>query len=38
MFGFGTVRVTGRGISDLIFQNIDDPMDVKKKIESVEAA
>lgn len=38
MFGFGTVRVTGRGISDLIFKNIDDPMDVKKKIESVEAA
>jgi uncharacterized membrane protein YdbT with pleckstrin-like domain len=36
MFGFGTVKVTGRGISDLIFKNIDDPMDVKKKIESVE--
>jgi uncharacterized membrane protein YdbT with pleckstrin-like domain len=38
MFGFGTVKVTGRGISDLIFNNIDDPMDVKKKIESVETA
>lgn len=38
MFGFGTVKVTGRGISDLIFKNIDDPMDVKKKIESVETA
>jgi len=36
IFGFGTVKVTGRGISDLVFKNIDDPMDVKKKIESVE--
>ncbi len=36
IFGFGTVKVTGRGISDLIFKNINDPMDVKKKIESVE--
>lgn len=35
MFGFGTVRVTGRGISDLVFKNIDDPMDVKRKIESI---
>lgn len=37
IFGFGTVRVTGRGISDLVFKSIDNPMDVKKKIESVEA-
>jgi uncharacterized membrane protein YdbT with pleckstrin-like domain len=36
LFGFGTVKVTGRGISDLLFKNIDDPMDVKRKIESVE--
>ncbi len=36
MLGFGTVKVTGRGISDLIFKNIDDPMDVKRKIESIE--
>jgi uncharacterized membrane protein YdbT with pleckstrin-like domain len=36
IFGFGTIKVTGRGISDLIFKNINDPMDVKKKIESVE--
>lgn len=35
MFGFGTVKVTGRGISDLIFRNINDPMDVKRKIENV---
>ncbi len=36
MLGFGTVKVTGRGISDLLFKNIDNPMDVKRKIESVE--
>ena len=38
LFGFGTVQVTGRGISDLVFRNINDPMDVKRKIESVDAA
>lgn len=38
IFGYGTVKVTGRGISDVLFKNIDDPMDVKRKIESVEAA
>jgi hypothetical protein len=38
VFGFGTVKVTGRGISDLVFKNINDPMDVKRKIESVGAA
>jgi uncharacterized membrane protein YdbT with pleckstrin-like domain len=36
IFGFGSVKVTGRGISDVIFKNIDNPMDVKRKIESVE--
>ena len=36
VFGFGTVVVTGRGISNLVFKNVDDPMDVKRKIESVE--
>jgi len=35
IFGFGTVKVTGRGISDLVFKNINDPMDDKRKIESV---
>ena len=37
VFGFGTVVVTGRGISNLVFKNVNDPMDVKRKIESVEA-
>jgi len=35
IFGFGTVRVTGRGTSSLDFKNIDDPMRVKREIESV---
>jgi len=35
IFGFGTVKVTGRGISDLMFKNIDDPISVKRQIESV---
>lgn len=34
IFGFGTVKVTGRGLSDVIFVHIDDPMSVKKQIES----
>jgi uncharacterized membrane protein YdbT with pleckstrin-like domain len=35
MFGFGTVKVTGRGISDVVFRGVDDPMDVKRRIEGV---
>ena len=35
MFGYGTVKLTGRGISDVKFRNIDDPMQVKRDIESV---
>lgn len=38
VFGFGSIKVTGRGISDLVYKNIDNPMDVKKSIESVETA
>ncbi|MDA3947062.1 MAG: PH domain-containing protein [Helicobacteraceae bacterium] len=36
IFGFGSIKVTGRGISDLMYKNIDNPMHVKKAIESVE--
>ena len=36
ILGFGSIKVTGRGISDLVYKNIDNPMDVKKAIESVE--
>ena len=35
MFGFGTVKITGRGLSDFVFKGIDDPMSVKRQIESV---
>lgn len=35
IFGFGTIKVTGRGISDFFFKSIDDPISVKRQIESV---
>ena len=35
LFGFGSVKVTGRGISNLVYKGIDDPMAVKRQIESV---
>jgi uncharacterized membrane protein YdbT with pleckstrin-like domain len=35
IFGFGTIKVTGRGISDVVYKGIDDPMAVKRQIESV---
>ena len=36
IFGFGNVKITGRGISDVTFSKIDNPIEVKKSIESVE--
>ncbi len=36
IFGAGTVKVTGRGVSDVILVNIDDPMSVKRAIENAE--
>jgi uncharacterized membrane protein YdbT with pleckstrin-like domain len=36
MFGFGNVKVSGRGISDVAFNKIDNPMAVKKSIESID--
>lgn len=35
IFGYGDVKVTGRGISDVLFTKINDPMNVKRRIESV---
>jgi uncharacterized membrane protein YdbT with pleckstrin-like domain len=35
ILGFGTIKITGRGTSDLIFKNIDNPMEVKKDIETL---
>lgn len=37
ILGFGDVHVTGRGISDVVFPNIDDPMVVKKAIDNLTA-
>jgi len=35
ILGFGDVKVTGRGISDVLLRTIDDPMEVKRQIEGV---
>jgi len=35
ILGFGNVRITGKGISDVVFRTIDDPMEVKRQIEGV---
>ena len=35
ILGFGDVTVTGRGLSNVVFKKVDDPMAVKRKIESV---
>lgn len=35
MLGYGTVKVTGRGISDVVFRFVDDPLWVKRQIEGV---
>jgi uncharacterized membrane protein YdbT with pleckstrin-like domain len=35
IFGYGTVRITGRGVSDFMFKGIDDPLAVKRQIESI---
>lgn len=35
IFGFGDIKVSGRGISDVVFKGIDDPMAAKRQIESV---
>lgn len=35
LLGFGNVHVTGKGISDVVFPNIDNPLAVKKAIDSL---
>ena len=35
ILNYGTIRVTGRGISDVAFKGVADPMAVKRRIESV---
>ena len=35
ILGFGDIKVTGRGISDVVFRQMADPMEVKRRIEGV---
>lgn len=35
IFGYGTVKITGHGMSDFLFKGIDDPLTVKRQIESI---
>ena len=35
ILGYGNVKVTGRGTSDVLFRNAADPMAVKRAIESI---
>lgn len=35
MLGYGNVKVTGRGTSDVLFRSVADPMAVKRQIEGV---
>jgi uncharacterized membrane protein YdbT with pleckstrin-like domain len=35
LLNFGDVTVTGRGLSNVIFKTVEDPMAVKRQIESV---
>jgi uncharacterized membrane protein YdbT with pleckstrin-like domain len=35
IFGFGNVKVSGRGTSDVLFRTVADPMAVKRAIESI---
>lgn len=35
MLGYGNIKVTGRGTSDVVFRGIDNPMAVKRAIESI---
>ena len=35
ILGYGNVKVTGRGTSDVLFRSVADPMAVKRAIESV---
>jgi len=35
LLGYGSVKITGRGFSDVKFVSVDKPLEVKKKIESI---
>ncbi|MFO0441947.1 MAG: PH domain-containing protein, partial [Betaproteobacteria bacterium] len=35
ILGYGNIRVSGRGISDVVLDKVADPMTVKRAIESI---
>jgi uncharacterized membrane protein YdbT with pleckstrin-like domain len=35
ILGFGDVHLTGKGTSDMVLRRVDDPIDVKRRIEGV---
>ena len=35
ILGYGDIRVTGRGLSDVLLRQVADPMAVKRAIESI---
>lgn len=35
ILGYGNVKVTGRGTSDVLFRTVQDPMTVKRQIENI---
>lgn len=35
ILGYGNIHVSGRGISDVVLRNVEDPMAVKRAIESI---
>ena len=35
LLGYGDIKITGRGTSDVVFKNLDDPLEVKRRIESI---
>lgn len=37
MLGFGTVKLTGKGVSDFLLKDIADPLAVKRAIESIDS-
>ena len=35
IFGYGDVKITGTGMSDLVFDKVDKPEEVKNQIDSL---
>jgi uncharacterized membrane protein YdbT with pleckstrin-like domain len=35
ILGYGNIKVSGRGLSDVVLEKVDDPMAVKRAIESI---